>query len=176
VYICTAPLPCDKMFPFHLMVKWHLKTHHAEKTLPCQYCDASFTTKQERTFHQRSHTGEKPYLCDLCPFACSRKGQLEKHKLIRHSQNAEELKKHRCDICAKKFWSAYKLKIHTFSHSDVKRFMCPTCGMALKNDSCYRNHMINVHGNSVRCDKCDKQFFSPKGLQVHKRDQHGEII
>jgi formylmethanofuran dehydrogenase subunit E len=46
----------------------------------------------------------------------------------------------------------------------------------LVNFETFNKVMKNIHENSVRCDKCDKQFISPKGLPINKRDHHVEII
>ena len=61
------------------------------------------------------------------------------------------------------------------THSDVKRYTCPACGKQLKNDSCYRRHMVCVHGQKYSCELCSKDYSSLMGLNIHKRDVHGII-
>ena len=78
-----------------------------------------------------------------------------------------------CSQCEKGFFSAFDLKQHILTHSDVKRFTCPACGKLLKNDSCYRRHMVCVHGLKFTCEICNKDFSAQNGLNIHKRDVHG---
>ena len=61
------------------------------------------------------------------------------------------------------------------THSDVKRYTCPACGKQLKNDSCYRRHMVCVHGQKYSCELCSKDYSALMGLNIHKRDVHGII-
>ena len=71
------------------------------------------------------------------------------------------------------FFRAYILKEHILTHSDIKRYTCDICGRQLRNDSCYRRHMMNIHGQKITCDHCNKDFSSPMGVKIHKRDAHG---
>ena len=75
----------------------------------------------------------------------------------------------------KGFFSAFDLKQHILTHSDVKRYTCPACGKQLKNDSCYRRHMVCVHGQKYSCELCSKDYSALMGLNIHKRDVHGII-
>ena len=75
----------------------------------------------------------------------------------------------------KGFFSAFDLKQYILTHSDVKRCTCPACGKQLKNDSCYRRHMVCVHGQKYSCELCSKDYSALMGLNIHKRDVHGII-
>lgn len=66
-----------------------------------------------------------------------------------------------------------QLTEHIKTHSDVKRYSCEICGAKLKNDTCYRSHMMNVHGQKIPCDICGKFYFRQEGLKRHKRQEHG---
>ena len=61
----------------------------------------------------------------------------------------------------------------TLIHSDIKRFSCHICGKQLKNDSCYRRHMVCVHGQKFTCELCNKDFSALNGINLHKREVHG---
>ena len=80
-----------------------------------------------------------------------------------------------CHQCEKGFFSAFDLKQHILTHSDVKRYTCPACGKQLKNDSCYRRHMVCVHGQKYSCELCSKDYSALMGLNIHKQDVHGII-
>lgn len=138
----------------------------------CKYCGSSFSRRRDLTLHERRHTGEKPYACDKCEFRCNTAGSLRMHTVRRH-EDPNLYRTHVCEICGKSFHAAYILKEHILTHSDIKRYTCDICGRQLRNDSCYRRHMMNIHGQKISCDHCNKDFSSPIGVKIHKRDAHG---
>ena len=138
----------------------------------CKYCGSSFSRRRDLTLHERRHTGEKPYACDKCDFRCNTAGSLRMHTVRRH-EDPTLYRTHVCEICGKSFHAAYILKEHILTHSDIKRYTCDICGRQLRNDSCYRRHMMNIHGQKISCDHCNKDFSSPVGVKIHKRDAHG---
>ena len=66
-----------------------------------------------------------------------------------------------------------KLEKHILTHSDKKLYSCEKCGTKLKNYSCVRSHMMNVHGEKISCDICQKDFFKSEGLRRHRMSEHG---
>ncbi len=118
-----------------------------------------------------THTNEKPIACPKCDFRTNRKGALNRHMIQKHDETGS-YRTHTCDQCGKGFITASDLKEHIYTHTDIKRFTCPTCGQKLKNDSCYRRHMMCVHGEKVTCEVCGKDYSSPVGLKVHQRNVH----
>ena len=92
---------------------------------------------------------------------------------VRRHEAPNLYRTHVCEICGKSFHAAYILKEHILTHSDIKRYTCDICGRQLWNDSCYRRHMMNIHGQKISCDHCNKDFSSPVGVKIHKRDAHG---
>ena len=78
-----------------------------------------------------------------------------------------------CNICGKRFLTRTKLEKHILTHSDIKRYSCDRCGTKLKNYSCVRSHMMNVHGEKIPCDICGKFYFKTEGLRRHKMAEHG---
>ena len=90
----------------------------------------------------------------------------------KHDEN-QSGRKHVCELCGKGFFTPNSLKEHMFTHSDIKRFSCHICGKQLKNDSCYRRHMVCVHGQKYTCEICNKDFSAINGINLHKREVHG---
>ena len=97
---------------------------------------------------------------------------LARHKRCKHDEN-QTGRKHVCELCGKGFFTPNSLKEHMFTHSDIKRFSCHICGKQLKNDSCYRRHMVCVHGQKFTCELCNKDFSAINGINLHKREVHG---
>ena len=77
-----------------------------------------------------------------------------------------------CQICGKAFKTKKHLSAHILTHSDRKRYACEVCGAKLKNESCYRSHMMSVHHQTMACNICGKDYFKEEGLRRHKRHEH----
>lgn len=78
-----------------------------------------------------------------------------------------------CQLCGKAFKTKKQIAAHILTHSDVKLYSCEICGAKLKNVTCYRSHMMNVHNQRVACDICGKTMFKEEGIRRHKRQEHG---
>jgi len=162
---------CNEVFPLKEMYDYHIKSKH-ERSHTCGYCGNRFPERRTLVKHERCHTGEKPYACDQCDFRCSSSSSLCQHKRRRHDPT-ESGRKHICEQCGKGFYTRDNLKEHIATHSNTKMFSCYICGKGLKNDSCYRRHMVCVHGLKHTCELCGKDFSSPIGLKHHQRGAHG---
>lgn len=162
---------CNEVFPLKEMFDYHIKSKH-ERSHTCGYCGNRFPERRTLVKHERCHTGEKPYACDSCDFRCSSSSSLCQHKRRRHDPT-ESGRKHICEQCGKGFYTRDNLKEHIATHSNAKMFSCYICGKGLKNDSCYRRHMVCVHGLKHTCELCGKDFSSPIGLKHHQRGAHG---
>ena len=119
--------------------------------------------------HEASHLARKEFKCHICDYSASRKDLLKGHIKGVHDNERNEV----CPLCGKRFLTRTKLDKHILTHSDKKLYSCDKCGTKLKNYSCVRSHMMNVHGEKISCDICQKDFFKPEGLRRHRMSEHG---
>lgn len=57
---------CHKTFADEQMLREHMLTNHKKKSIQCNYCNFTSTSKFAMEVHQYRHTG-KPYKCKSCP-------------------------------------------------------------------------------------------------------------
>ena len=152
-YVCKI---CNKSFSQNTILKTHM-TLHTGKTVKCPDCDKYFSRKSYLILHRREHTGEKPYICDKCPNRYYQKSHLDRH-LDTHNGI-----KYRCNECGKSYSKAWSLKVHSYSHSNQKPFVCKDCNASFTRHDKYKAHIKKNHSQE------EKQ--SVKGateIHVHK--------
>lgn len=123
----------------------HIKMHSAPK-FKCLKCNKHFLSEKKRDTHMKTHT------------------------------------EYTCNFCSKKFENPAKLKRHVTSHGmkeqsgstskpQVKIVKCNVCKAELASKRVLGIHLQNVHKEiALRCDICDKPFFTKNGLKKHKRN------
>jgi uncharacterized Zn-finger protein len=67
-----------------------IRTHNADKSLKCEFCNTFFMKHDYLMAHLNTHTGEAVYKCEVCPKRISRKRSLMVHKRL-HTQALEML-------------------------------------------------------------------------------------
>lgn len=98
-----------------------------------------------------------------------------------------------CDICGKKFFEAYRLRLHEESHSKERKkrkllpteqLPCDVCHQSFLGKQALAVHKSVSHGinepledseagkKSFTCDKCGKPFSTPKCLTDHCNQEH----
>ena len=163
---CTESFLLQKFLVEHVSV-----VHKQHKKKCCSICGKIlFGGQKSLDAHMIVHTGEKVWKCPHCDMSFSRKETKDKH--VKWQHEASTLKLHICEVCGKGCLTKPKLKDHILTHSDKGTFLCKLCGKYLKNDCSYRRHMVCVHGIKHTCDVCNRDYSSPVGLKIHRRDVH----
>ena len=163
---------CSETFLLQKFLVEHVSVVHKQhKKKCCSICGKIlFGGKKSLDAHMIVHTGEKIWKCPSCDMSFSRKETRDRH--VKWQHEASTLKLHICEICGKGCLTKPKLKDHILTHSDKGTFPCKLCGKYLKNDCSYRRHMVCVHGIKHTCDVCSRDYSSPVGLKIHRRDVH----
>ncbi|XP_060604140.1 zinc finger protein 691-like isoform X5 [Ruditapes philippinarum] len=149
------PFSCDmciKTFTCGATLKLHKRSIHCEERSEiCEYCHASFKTRQNLKTHQKRHFDIKKHLCPFCGKRMANKMAMEAH-VNTHTKS----QKYMCGICDKMVSSDSAMKRHMLLHTggNVK---CHLCSKTFVRKEIWRKHMINEHKYSGNEDILGKR-------------------
>ena len=137
-----------------------------------------------------AHSEERKFACTYCDFKAKISVVLKRHIKRLHHNELNFV----CDICGKKFFEAYRLKIHEethvkekkrkTAHLEVQNEICDICQQPFLGKQALSVHKsvshdihepINEKKKSITCDKCGKSFTSPKYLYDHCNQEHPTV-
>ncbi|XP_058453348.1 zinc finger protein 616-like [Malaya genurostris] len=183
--------------------KQHLNKHFGIKneknTLPCENCDAVFTSREGRRVHMiLKHSAGQTYKCQECPMIFARKGNLRLHMTThgirphvcsvcgKSYARIESLRTHEqgcangktglfCEKCGQRFRKLELLEKHIQLGHPEKEHQCNYCGQSFESKRALSHH-VRVHEGKFRCTHCSLQFVTEKALQNHEKSRHWEIL
>lgn len=144
---------CSKKFVLRTYFVAHMRVHSTNpnaKTFCCSLCPKTFNYKQNLIDHENAHLGMKFFKCEICPKAFNTKTHLDVHtrshgnevevhcpvcnkflkskKCLRNHMKCHDdnLKRHICNICNKKFFQLSDLQKHERVHNKEKGYICET--------------------------------------------------
>lgn len=166
----------------------------------CQYCgynsnisNVFFRGVREMRIHKKEmHPDEPDMECDTCGKKYPHRYYL-RHHLRTH---LDELKKHQCKFCAKKFLSFENLVKHHRVHTGERPYICEICARTFTQESSLQSHLkahvrlgnnllpkknevFNYKGNSDEvpvvhpCTLCNYGNEKIDTLFAHLRTKHG---
>jgi len=140
-----------------------------KEKVPCKVCSKE-VSRANISKHTKIHS-TAIVICNICDKSFKNKFAFENHQ---HRQ----LAKRDCDICNRIFKKPSSLRDHiNRAHGERKKesfaTLCRFCQIECTSKSAVRKHMVLEHTDkAMYCDICNNQFFSRKGLRLHKQD-HG---
>lgn len=201
---------CKKAFSRPMHLKLHIRSHTSEKPFKCSHCNKNFTNQQTLTKHlktaqhMRNAYGnnvnlEKSFLCSTCGATFFRQQTLQRHvetihmpgetfkcphcdyntrnkaNLVRHVEGHSNIKRYVCETCGASFRALATLTEHqTFVHSDSRDFVCDTCGKAFKNKSTLQRHLRTHKDDRPYKCHCDQSYKRLSHLKRHMATVHKE--
>lgn len=104
---------CGKRFRQNNTMRTHRLSHGdaQARKVHCEYCDATFLTKNGYRSHVGVHTGERPYSCGFCPMTFINTSSAAVHRRIHAVNGLFE-----CKICFQGFKTVNFLKCHMKVH------------------------------------------------------------
>ncbi|XP_059167536.1 zinc finger protein OZF-like isoform X2 [Physella acuta] len=175
----------------------HLR-FHSERPYECAICPKNYIHIRSLRKHvSKLHKTDKlqVFNCAQCGKECQNAHKLRHHVKL-HSKQVVL-----CHICGKSFKDTTSIKRHVREHSGIRPYKCEMCGWAsprLNNLSKHLNthlkplkclhcdqhfscdifldlHLSKHSGEKpYQCDACDKGFFFPSALAIHKRRKHSD--
>lgn len=169
----------------------------SDKVHECQTCGKTFKRRSYLQLHEKIH-GEKCYKCNICEKSFRQPAGLWIHKkhqscLKRNSPSnthtssckaSERIndrtspdddggKRHKCDICDRRFSQKHLLSYHKRTHTGENPYPCTVCGKMFRGTATLKYHERTHTGyKPYKCIFCDKAFAQLGPLRLHCRKEH----
>ena len=163
-------------------VEKHVERRHNNGAFrTCEICGKCMTIKRMK-IHLMKHKRKE----DIAKYknerkACPHCGKLFKslNDHIRDHCNAIEYERATCKECGKVVKNATHLQRHMkLKHSGVQteKCICNICGKELSKGSLKEHHRSyhEIRELTVKCEQCDKLFYSDSALKAHIKNFHEE--
>ncbi|XP_068221556.1 zinc finger protein 860-like [Palaemon carinicauda] len=127
---------CDATFRSKNQLEGHNKVHSPIRPFECPECPRRFNQLSHLNIHRRTHSGERPFQCETCGARFSRKDRLRSHLRIHTGE-----KPYACPRCSSLFKYSWDLKDHLKTkHSDHGLFQCRVCHVSFANLTTFTSH------------------------------------
>ena len=111
----------------------------------------------------------RPYNCKYCNKSFNDPSARGRHQQLHESKN---IKSFACNICDKKFTTAFYLKSHEKGHQE-EIYQCEQCPSKIKGKGHFREH-VKMHSTSLKCSICDRIFKRATDLNLHMKGFHNK--
>ncbi|XP_012882418.1 PREDICTED: zinc finger protein PLAGL1 [Dipodomys ordii] len=145
---------CEKTFNRKDHLKNHLQTHDPNKmSYGCEECGKKYTTVLGYKRHVALHAAHNGDLtCGVCALELGSTEVLMSH-LKTHSEekppSAAREKKHRCDHCARSFYTRKDVRRHLVVHTGCKDFLCQFCAQRFGRKDHLTRHTKKTHSQEL---------------------------
>ena len=190
---CKCALSKDPSQDMHIckpyFVKRRSRAKQDKEPIKCDMCDREFDRQASLFTHMATaHSEERNFPCTYCDFKAKISVVLKRHIKRKHHNELNYV----CDICGKKFFEAYRLRLHEQSHSkerkkreigvtNLEELLCHICHKSFLGPQALAVHKSVSHGvtevieetkKTFTCEKCGKNFSTPKCLNDHNTQEH----
>ncbi|RUS78841.1 hypothetical protein EGW08_013383 [Elysia chlorotica] len=169
-----ACLLCGLVFKEKEGLMEHAQEMHKGSNFTCEICGKMYTEERYLILHEKTHTDNsdnlKPFACTFCDRRFSSQHLLSKHEKKMHLSKREI----KCHLCHKLFKRNENLTRHMLSHSGVKNFQCPECGVGFTEKGSLTRHFKAQH-QQLRphsCPICRRSFTRKSLVRKHVERFH----
>ncbi|XP_013388623.1 zinc finger protein 431-like [Lingula anatina] len=141
----------------------------SQKRFKCQYCDKTYTQKEDWRVHERRHTGEKPFKCQHCDKKFYRKYSCDQHEKLMHIDRP-----YQCKVCFKPFPTTKDCEEHESTHTVQRPYQCQYCDRSFdRKDAWIEHERIHTGERPFKCRQCGLDFIRNNSRVKHEKIKHG---
>jgi hypothetical protein len=102
---------------------------------------------------------------------------VEEKRKRKSDKSTAQVRRHKCQMCDKRFVRPAELKRHETTHTNKREFTCGICDQGFKRVDHYRSHYISIHSEKRRqCQFCDYKTARKDTLQRHIACRHPNAV
>ena len=173
---------CQKEFKYKVGLINHTAKHHPESanlTFSCIQCPEKFGRQVFLDDHMRKMHNAPLLECDHCDKKHVTYDSMYRHKRYEHPNLVKQkiTKLLKCDKCNYQTLNKGAMKSHELRHTNVRAFVCETCGMDFKFKGDLKKHNQQRHMPDYvppvyHCEVCNLECKNKAILERHYVSRH----
>lgn len=153
-------------------LKRHIETVHEKKiVVRCELCGKGFTHTNILKVHKTAHHGiGQTYECKICAKTFKYPSSYRSHVMTKHG--VDKPKELPCKICNRIFYLKKTLQTHQLVHTTDRPYPCDLCPKRFRSAYGRNIHRLTHSGIRFPCTMCDKSFGYKNLLASHYKSVH----